>query len=208
MRARRLILALLLLAPVPLLGLGANAMADALARRAARSFDRIARVLMPARAVAPAEVFVEPDPESVPVESEPPPTSKRGNSRRVVPVHGIRVRADAVLRLANAGMRPSGIPVAARGNRPAGLALVGVSGLGIGLEDGDVLVSAGGRPALSVGDVVGVVIGSRGAHAPEICGRFWRKGAPWNLIVEQPYVKRHTPTSADTGAVRVARSGF
>jgi hypothetical protein len=36
--------------------------------------------------------------------------------------------------------------------------------------------------------VVGVVIGSRAQHVPEICGRFWRHGEAWNLIVEQPYL--------------------
>ena len=82
---------------------------------------------------------------------------------------------------------PSGAYVPAEGARPAGLQLQGVSALGVGLEDGDVLTHADGRPARSRGDVIGVVIAARGAGAREIGGRFWRNGEVWNLIVEQPY---------------------
>ena len=114
------------------------------------------------------------------------PMKAGGRSR--IPQRGIRVAASTVLRLANAGLCPSGAPVQAVGGRPAGLVLSGVSGLGIGMQDGDVLTRAAGRPALSPGDVVGVVLASRGAGAPEISGQFWRDGEPWQLTVEQPYL--------------------
>jgi hypothetical protein len=58
------------------------------------------------------------------------------------------------------------------------------------MQDGDVLTDAGGRPALSEGDVVGVVIASRGQRVPTISGRFWRNGEPWQLLVEQPYLQK------------------
>ena len=106
-----------------------------------------------------------------------------------VPTRGIRVSAATVLRIANSGARPVGIPVPAEGARPAGLMLSGVSGLGVGMQDGDVLTHAGGRPALSEADVVGLVIAARGKEVPSIGGRFWRDGEPWNLVVEQPYVR-------------------
>ncbi len=111
------------------------------------------------------------------------------NSR---PLRGIRVSASTVLRLANGGARPTGSLVAPSGARPAGLRLSGVGALGIGMQDGDVLTEAGGRPALSEGDVVGVVIASRGQRVPTISGRFWRNGEPWQLLVEQPYLQ-NTP---------------
>jgi len=189
---------LLAVAPFPALALASHSLADWVARRGAAAVDHVARSVAQPHREGPAWVYVEPlDAEDA---TQAPPVdgaasrsiATRVVARRapVVPKKGIRVRAEAVLRLANAGARPSGIPVAAHGRRPAGLALVGVSGLGIGLVDGDVLTHAGGRPALSPGDVVGMVIGARAHHASEICGRFWRNGEPWNLIVEQPYVQR------------------
>jgi hypothetical protein len=209
MRGSRLLAVAAMLLPLPFLTLGMNAVSDALARRAAHSLDRVARVIAPAPHATAPEIFIEPEIDAVSEPLEVPSRPARSiKAKRVVPAHGIRVRAETVLRIANAGSRPSGIPVPARGNRPAGLALVGVSGLGVGLVDGDVLVSAGGRPAKSVADVVGAVIGARSAHASEICGRFWRNGEPWNLVVEQPYVSRKPSPEAATGAVRVARRGF
>jgi hypothetical protein len=104
--------------------------------------------------------------------------------------HGIRVSAESVVRLANSGARPRGTPVRATPERPAGLELHGVGALGIGLRDGDVLTDAGGRPARSEAEVVGMILASRGAQVPEISGRFYRDGEAWNLIVEQPYLTR------------------
>ncbi len=100
---------------------------------------------------------------------------------------GLRVPATAVLRLARSGARPRGVPVPAEGPRPAGILLQGVGGLGVGLQDGDVLTMAGGAPALAPSDVVGMVIAARGRRAALIGGQFWRDGEPWNLVVEQPY---------------------
>jgi hypothetical protein len=69
--------------------------------------------------------------------------------------------------------------------------LSGVSGLGVGIQDGDVLTEAGGRPALTESDVVSMVIAARGKQAKAIGGQFWRNGEPWSLIVEQPYVREN-----------------
>ncbi len=164
----------------------------------ARSLANAAKVLTPATP-EPAAVFVEAD---VPLEapkqpsdevSSPRPTSVRPRppvARSAIPKKGVRIRAARVLQLANAGARPSGIFVPARGNRPPGLALAGVSGLGVGLIDGDVLTHAGGRPATSASAIVGMIIGARAKRVPELSGRFWRQGEAWNLIVEQPYVRK------------------
>lgn len=159
--------------------------ADRAAKTTAVALDGVARVLFASAPAEPRWTYVEPLASPEPEESKPTKVA-----RKLVPQKGIRVREAAVLRLANSGVRPTGIPVSARAGRPAGVALVGVSALGIGLQDGDILVSAAGRPTLSSGDVVGVVIGSRAHRATEISGRFYRNGEPWNLVVEQPYVSR------------------
>jgi S1-C subfamily serine protease len=65
---------------------------------------------------------------------------------------------------------------------------MGVSALGIGMRDGDVLIKVMGAPAISVADVVGRVAAARSRRLPQISGQFWRDGEQWNLIVEQPYM--------------------
>ena len=202
MRLRNLILAGLLALPLPLLGWGSARLADRFAGALAGGLHDVgSRVLAPspapradAQSARPAPRLDEQQRGSRSV--EPPPAVERAASPRkrgfaaprpVAPRRGIRVSAGSVLRLAGSGAMPSGRYVPASGARPAGLALSGVSALGIGLQDGDVLTHAGGRPALSRADVIGVVIAARGAGATEIGGRFWRDGEPWNLIVEQPY---------------------
>jgi len=128
-----------------------------------------------------------------------PAGTRRAATNSPRAARGIRVSAETVLRLANGGARPTGSPVAPSGARPAGLRLSGVGALGIGMRDGDVLTDAGGRPALSEGDVVGVVIASRGQRVPTISGRFWRNGEPWQLLVEQPYLQ-NAPAECDSEA--------
>jgi hypothetical protein len=178
-------IALLGLLPMAFVPAVLGHVADRAATSTAAALDGVARVLFATPRAEPRWTYVEPL-------ASPPPeraTAKK-TLHKLVPQKGIRVQEAAVLRLASAGVRPTGIPVPARGARPAGVALVGVSALGIGLRDGDILVSAAGRPTLSSGDVVGVVIGSRAHHATEISGRFYRDGEPWNLVVEQPYLRR------------------
>lgn len=195
--APRWLVPLLLVAPLPVLAGASVHAADWAAKRAAVTLDRVVKSASHSEPGA-KWVYVEPEVE-LPVSVAPERASNRPIARKLpLPKKGVRVRAETVLRLANSGARPSGIPVPAHGERPAGLALSGVSGLGIGLVDGDVLTHADGRPARSAGDVIGVVIGARAQKAPEICGRFWRGGEPWNLIVEQPYLRRR-PAPAPGG---------
>lgn len=126
----------------------------------------------------------------------PLPKAVTNRPRTIVTHHGIRISADSVLRLARSGIQPTGVRVGSDGERPPGLLLSGVSALGVGLREGDILTHAGGRPALSRGDVVSMVLAARGRRLPEISGIFWRDGEPWNLTVEQPYLsppERETP---------------
>jgi len=196
---RRFLIALALLLPLSLLPALLARVADRTARSSARALDGIARALYGTTAAAePRWTYLEP--VDGPAEAELPPAKKV--QPRSAALRGIRVGEAAVLRLANAGLRPTGIPVAAHGARPAGLALINVGGLGIGLRDGDVLVQAAGRPTLSQGDVVGVVLGSRAHRASEISGRFFRDGEAWNLVVEQPYLRNRR----EAGPVALASS--
>lgn len=105
-------------------------------------------------------------------------------------VHAVLVQGATVLQLVRSSVRPRGKLVPADGTRPAGILLQGVSGLGVGLEDGDVLTSVAGAPARDIGDVIGAVVAARGRSAPSVSGIFWRHGEPWRLVVQQPYPQR------------------
>jgi hypothetical protein len=114
---------------------------------------------------------------------------KKPPSPVVRPKRGIRVPAATVLRLANRGVRPSGSPVPASGDRPAGLALQGVGALGVGLRDGDVLTQVAGAPASSAGAVIGAVLAARQRRAPAMSGLVYRGSEKIALYVEMPYPK-------------------
>lgn len=126
----------------------------------------------------------------------PPPTpaapQKQGKSRakpQKPKEKAVFVPASTVLRLANGGATvPRAVYVPALGERPAGLRLLGVSALGVGMRDGDVLTRVLGAEVSSVGEVVARVIAARNQRARSISGEFWRDGSRWALIVEQPYV--------------------
>jgi len=114
--------------------------------------------------------------------------SKKGSKYAARPVtRGIHVSAPQVLALAGRRALPTAVPVRATALHPAGLELHGVSTLGIGMQEGDVLTEAAGQRAASVATVVGVVLAARARHSPEINGRFYRAGVLYTLTVEQPY---------------------
>ena len=107
--------------------------------------------------------------------------------RRTVP-RGIRVRQSRVLALSRTAAIPGASPVAASVTRPAGLRLSGVGGLGVGVQDGDVLTHAAGQPLRSLAQVIGLVAGARHARASEVSGTLYRGEESINLIVEMPYL--------------------
>jgi hypothetical protein len=112
---------------------------------------------------------------------------------RAPAVHGIRISAAQVLALAQRRAMPQALPVKANAYHPAGLLLRGVSALGVGVQDGDVLTEAAGQKATSVATVVGIVLAARARQSPEISGRFYRAGVPFLVTVEQPYPKNANP---------------
>ncbi|MGC4091562.1 MAG: hypothetical protein QM756_27510 [Polyangiaceae bacterium] len=133
---------------------------------------------------------------AAPVAVETAGKSKRGKASKPKGPSGVFVSAANVLRLANAAAMPHAVYVAALGARPAGLRLIGVSGLGIGMRDGDVLTRVLGADVSSVAEVVQRVVAARNRRAREISGEFWRDGARWSLVVEQPYIDAPPPAAS------------
>lgn len=125
---------------------------------------------------------------SAPIPAPAPHASHAGKHAKPVPAPVIFVSQKAVLGLAASGARPHGAPAPATAVRPAGLRLMGVAALGIGLLDGDVLTRAVGAPALSTGAVIQAVLAARARHAPVLEGEVWRGDRRYVLRVEQPYL--------------------
>ncbi len=118
------------------------------------------------------------------------PRSTSGPPAPAAPVPGILVRADVVRAAVARGGRPSGSPIAADGDRPAGLVLHGVTGYGTALRDGDVLVRVGGTAATSEGRVIAAVSGAVRSRARAIDGEVWRSGRRIPVVVELPSFRR------------------
>lgn len=148
--------------------------------------------------------------EAVPLEQHeleaaseaPPPTPRAGKKAKratsaplAAPKHGIRVRKASVLRLARARAIPTSAFTPKTPQRPAGLVLSGVGGLGIGMQDGDVLTHVGGVPVSARGQVVNLVLQARARRATELTARFYRGSEPWMLVVEIPYLEAKPASS-------------
>jgi len=131
-----------------------------------------------------------PGAQAVAVDSKRPRPPGRA---RVAKGNGIRVSAAQVLALSARRAMPHAVFVKANAQRPAGLLLSGVSALGVGVQDGDVLTEAAGQKASSVAQVVGLVLAARARQAAEISGRFYRGSVPFSITVEQPYPKGPVP---------------
>jgi hypothetical protein len=194
--------ALLPMAAMPLLS---RSVADLIARRVADAAAEAARAL-PAPtefedAPAPGLPAVEPEDVVDPAPSAQPPkgpaTGSRSPARK-----GIMVRREVVRAAVRAGVRPSGAPVPATNEHPAGLQVYGLGGVGA-LRDGDVITRVGGGTPRSVEDVIGVVAGAYRSKAYVVSGEFSRDGEKWNAVVELPIPDSDRgATSADRRADR------
>jgi len=178
-------------------------------RRADAWGDHLGQSLAFAASYLPREAppehltFAEPPPQHVETEADTVETTavvERGSGKRRAAARpqGVYVSSGTVLRLAARRAVPSGVPVPATNMRPAGIRLIGVSGLGVGMRDGDVLMDVLGTPVRSVSQVVGLVIQARGRRERQISGRFFRGNLPLNVVVEQPYVSELPPPSSAT----------
>lgn len=124
-----------------------------------------------------------------------PPSKTRTQGKKAHPsaTPVVFVSQKTVLGLANSGARPRGVFVPANAVRPAGLRLLGVGALGIGVQDGDVLTRALGQSVTATGAVIQAVLVARAHHAAVLEGEFWRGAQRFILRVEQPYVESDTP---------------
>jgi hypothetical protein len=93
-----------------------------------------------------------------------------------------------VLKLAQSAARPHGTFVAKSPEHPAGLRLSGVAALGIGVQDGDILIEALGITPRSPGEIIGAIIEARARQARFVSGTLWRSGQTFPITVEQPYL--------------------
>jgi hypothetical protein len=146
-----------------------------------------------AHAVAPAAVEGEVPPVEVQVVDDLAVTATKGEPRRGArrapnKPSAIFLSAGRVLDLAKGQVRPSGRFVAATQGHPGGLLLTGVAPLGIGLQDGDVLLEALGSAPTSPGQVIGAIIEARAQRAAYLSGTIWRRGQTFRITVEQPYL--------------------
>lgn len=181
-----------LLLPVVTAGALSAACADNLGDRIAVELSGLLRPL--SGAFAPAaldsvltETELSGDASASRVASGPTKMARAAKHGSKPATHAIRISSAQVLSLASHRAVPDAAPIGANADHPAGLLLRGVSGLGIGMQDGDVLTEAAGQRASSVAAVVGVVLAARARHSAEISGRFFRAGVPYVITVEQPY---------------------
>jgi len=100
----------------------------------------------------------------------------------------ILISEQTVLRLANAGSIPQATAVSQQGARPAGLLLAGVSGMGVGLQDGDLLFQVAGVPVKSDTQVAEIARAARDRKVRSISARIWRNGETLALVVGMPYL--------------------
>lgn len=186
---------LILLAPVASGALLGAPLADRLGTRVAEGLSTVARLLPRAPSAGDEPKLAdEPTPAPAPaqaLEAKVSTPAKRGAKAKTAkpkgPLPGLRVSKAVVLSLAERRVRPSGKPVAAQGNRPAGIALSGVGALGLGVLDGDVLTEVEGQPARAAGQVIEAILRARGRRAATISGVLYRGQERFVLVVEQPY---------------------
>ncbi len=196
---RSLLVGLPLLLPALALGSLSARAADSWGVRVGAALADLAKAL-PQHSTTAEPAFVDEPEEALSASptTEPARSKTGAKGRKPTPARsgGVFVSAATVVRLADARAMPQAVPVAAKAPRPAGLRLVGVAGLGIGMKDGDVLTEVLGTPVRSVGQVIQLVIQARGRREARISGRFWRAGLPWTVVVEQPYLENPASPAA------------
>jgi hypothetical protein len=151
----------------------------------------------PLAPLPPPETFEEP-PEAN--EGGTKKTSKR--SYKPSPMSA-RASVERVLQWAELQLVPRGITREARGGMPAGIDLYGVGSLGVGLLDGDRLLTVDGVSVLERGQVVGAVLGARSRKAESMTAglaRWTAKGVErFSVVVAQPYPE-HIPLEEEPPA--------
>ena len=170
-----------------------HALVESSARSIAETLLVITRPLA-AAPEAPVEAAPELDADAEAVVDEPgdvPGLAAGKGALKLRPASqpaSIFVSQATVLRLAQSAARPHGSFVSATPGHPAGLRLTGVAALGIGVQDGDILVEALGITPRSPGQIIGAIIEARAQHQRFLGGKLWRRGKTFSITVEQPYL--------------------
>jgi hypothetical protein len=142
----------------------------------------------------------EPSGVSITDTTEAPAVGNKGErlakAQKAAP-KGLFVSAEQVLRLSRVAKIPASRFVAKTGERPFGLQVAGISGLGIGVQDGDVLTQVAGAPVNSSAAVISTVLKLRAKHAPAVSGEFWRGQERFQIVFQMPYV---TPGAEPSGS--------
>ncbi len=151
----------------------ANHVADSIARKLTTLAPK------PALAVAEPPVIVpEPAPATEPAAASPAaPAPERANAGR----RALFVPSRSVAKLTAAhASRIAGDPT------DDGVRLRGVSSLGLGLADGDVLVSVAGQPTRTPDAAIAAVTAAIARHAKQVTGVIRRGGERIAVTVELP----------------------
>lgn len=157
--------------------------------------------LRPSASVSVAEAPLELD-EPLPSETRLTATGKapaagKGRTARPPAQGTLFVSAAKVLELSQSAARPQSAFVPATATHPAGLRLSGVAGLGIGVQDGDILIEALGVTPQSPGQIIGAIIEARAKQARYLSGKLWRRGQVLRITVEQPYLRSESVGGAE-----------
>jgi hypothetical protein len=174
----------------------ASALVTPLATTAANALLRATALLQPAVPVAPepdVDEAVPTEPAALTFDAATKPAARRTIKAASKPA-ALFVSEASVLRLAKTAARPQGAFVAQTAQHPAGLRLSGVAALGIGVQDGDILIEALGATPRSPGQVIGAILEARAKQARFLSGTLWRNGQTFRITVEQPYVDARSPS--------------
>lgn len=148
------------------------------------------------REVAAADV-----PDATPGQAAPEVPKTRVKSNHAKAQGGsLFVSAERVLALSKHARVPASRYVPASGERPSGLQVAGVSGLGIGVKDGDVLTKVAGAEVRSSAAVISTVLRLRARKATQISGEFWRGRERWQIVFEMPYLEPRVAPGDGSGA--------
>jgi hypothetical protein len=187
---RRLVFALLfgaaLSAPFLLVARAGDALLAPLTEASVAALLRLtARLPVTPEKPAPALELVFDAPTELALERTPKRSGRAPKSVAKAP--SLFVSRATVLKLSQSAARPSGSFVSATPGHPAGLLLGGVAALGIGLQDGDILIEAMGIVPRAPAEIVGAVIEARSRRVEALSGTLWRRGQSFRITVQQPY---------------------
>lgn len=202
---RVLLVSSLLGAPFLFVAHAVHGSAERVSHAVAQTLLRVTASLAPQPVAAPREpaASLSPDNWAQPVVLSRPLRGRPGASpRRPSAPTGLFVSKETVLRLAQSAARPQGAFVGPSAEHPAGLQLSGVNGLGIGVQDGDILIEALGMTPRAPGQVIGAILEARARQERWLSGTLWRAGQTLRITVEQPYLpgKREASETAHEAA--------